>query len=128
MGETTAAIAARQPEHDFLAIDVHAPGVGSLLRLIDREQLANVRIVTHDAVDVVQQMIAPRALAAVHVFFPTHGRKNGITSGACSNLHSCMPLPSALHPAAICTRPPTGRITRSTCSQHSAASRCSPIP
>jgi tRNA (guanine-N7-)-methyltransferase len=70
MGETTAAIAARQPEHDFLAIDVHAPGVGSLLRLIDREQLANVRIVTHDAVDVVQQMIAPRALAAVHVFFP----------------------------------------------------------
>jgi tRNA (guanine-N7-)-methyltransferase len=70
MGETTAAIAALQPEHDFLAIDVHAPGVGSLLRLIDREQLTNVRIVTHDAVDVVHQMIAPGALAAVHVFFP----------------------------------------------------------
>src|SRR6267378_7759833 len=70
MGETTAAIAALQPEHDFLAIDVHAPGVGSLLRLIDRERLTNVRIVSHDAVDVVHQMIAPAALAAVHVFFP----------------------------------------------------------
>ena len=70
MGETTAAIAALHPQHDFLAIDVHAPGVGSLLRLIDREHLTNLRIVNHDAVDVVQQMIAPGALAAVHVFFP----------------------------------------------------------
>jgi tRNA (guanine-N7-)-methyltransferase len=70
MGETTAAIAALHPQHDFLAIDVHAPGVGSLLRLIDRAHLTNIRIVSHDAVDVVQQMIAPAALAAVHVFFP----------------------------------------------------------
>lgn len=70
MGETTAAIAALQPEHDFLAVDVHAPGVGSLLRLIDRAQLTNVRIITHDAVDVVERMIVPGTLAAVHVFFP----------------------------------------------------------
>jgi tRNA (guanine-N7-)-methyltransferase len=70
MGETTAAIAALRPEHDFLAVDVHAPGVGSLLRLIDREHLTNIRIVNHDAVGVVHQMIAPGALAAVHVFFP----------------------------------------------------------
>ena len=70
MGETTAAIAALRPDHDFLAIDVHAPGVGSLLRLIDRAQLTNVRIITHDAVDVVERMIAPGTLAAVHVFFP----------------------------------------------------------
>jgi len=70
MGETTAAIAALQPEHDFLAIDVHAPGVGSLLRLIDRAQLTNVRIITHDAVDVVERMIVPGTLAGVHVFFP----------------------------------------------------------
>ncbi len=70
MGETTAAIAALQPEHDFLAIDVHAPGVGSLLRLIDRDRLTNVRIVSHDAVDVVHHMISPGALAAAHVFFP----------------------------------------------------------
>ncbi len=70
MGETTASIAALQPDRDFLAIDVHAPGVGSLLRLIERDGLTNVRIVSHDAVDVVNQMIVPGALAAVHVFFP----------------------------------------------------------
>jgi tRNA (guanine-N7-)-methyltransferase len=70
MGETTAAIAAAQPEHDFLAVEVHAPGIAGLLRLIDRQGLTNVRVVRHDAVEVVQQMIAPGALAAVHVFFP----------------------------------------------------------
>jgi tRNA (guanine-N7-)-methyltransferase len=70
MGETTASIATLQPDRDFVAIDVHAPGVGSLLRLIERDGLSNVRIVSHDAVDVVNQMIVPSALAAVHVFFP----------------------------------------------------------
>jgi tRNA (guanine-N7-)-methyltransferase len=70
MGETTAAIAAAQPEDDFLAVEVHAPGIAGLLRLIDRQCLTNVRVVRHDAVEVVQQMIAPGALAAVHVFFP----------------------------------------------------------
>jgi tRNA (guanine-N7-)-methyltransferase len=70
MGETTAAIAAAQLEHDFLAVEVHAPGVAGLLRLIDRQGLTNVRVVRHDAVEVVQQMIAPGSLAAVHVFFP----------------------------------------------------------
>ena len=70
MGETTAAIAAAWPEHDFLAVEVHAPGIAGLLRLVDRQGLSNVRVVRHDAVEVVQQMIAPGALAAVHVFFP----------------------------------------------------------
>jgi tRNA (guanine-N7-)-methyltransferase len=70
MGETTAAIAAARPEHDFLAVEVHAPGIAGLLRLVDRQGLTNVRVVRHDAVEVVQQMIAPGALAAVHIFFP----------------------------------------------------------
>jgi len=70
MGETTAAIAAGRPEHDFLAVEVHAPGIAGLLRLVDRQGLTNVRVVRHDAVEVVQQMIAPGALAAVHIFFP----------------------------------------------------------
>ena len=70
MGETTAAIAAARPEHDFLAVEVHAPGIAGLLRLVDRQGLTNVRVVRHDAVEVVQQMIAPGALAAVHAFFP----------------------------------------------------------
>lgn len=70
MGETTAAIAQAMPDHDFLAIDVHGPGVGSLLKRIDELGLANVRIVQHDAVEVVQEMIPHDALAAIHVFFP----------------------------------------------------------
>jgi tRNA (guanine-N7-)-methyltransferase len=70
MGETTAAIAQSQPGVDFVAVDVHAPGVGSLLKRIGELDLANVRIVRHDAVDVVTTMIARASLAGVHVFFP----------------------------------------------------------
>jgi tRNA (guanine-N7-)-methyltransferase len=70
MGDTTAAIAKARPGDDFLAIEVHSPGVGSLLKLIEQERLANVRIVQHDAVEVVEHMLAPATLAGVHVFFP----------------------------------------------------------
>jgi tRNA (guanine-N7-)-methyltransferase len=70
MGETTAAIAKARPKDDFLAIEVHRPGVGGLLKLIEQERLANVRIVQHDAVEVVEHMLAPGTLAGAHVFFP----------------------------------------------------------
>jgi tRNA (guanine-N7-)-methyltransferase len=70
MGETTAAIAKTRPGDDFLAIEVHSPGVGGLLKLIEQERIANVRIVQHDAVEVVEHMLAPGALAGAHVFFP----------------------------------------------------------
>jgi tRNA (guanine-N7-)-methyltransferase len=70
MGDTTAAIAAMFPQYDFLAVEVHAPGVGGLLRLIEKQELQNIRVVRHDAVEVVEHMIAPGALAGVHVFFP----------------------------------------------------------
>jgi tRNA (guanine-N7-)-methyltransferase len=70
MGETTAAIAKARPGDDFLAIEVHSPGVGGLLKLIEQERLSNVRIVQHDAVEVVEHMLAPGTLAGAHVFFP----------------------------------------------------------
>jgi tRNA (guanine-N7-)-methyltransferase len=70
MGETTAAIAIAQPDHDFLAVEVHSPGVGSLLRRVQAQALANVRIVQHDAVEVVDTMIPLASLAGVHVYFP----------------------------------------------------------
>jgi tRNA (guanine-N7-)-methyltransferase len=70
MGETTAAIAQAHPENDYLGIEVHRPGVGALLRRIESLGLANVRVIQHDAVEVVEQMIAPGALDGVHVFFP----------------------------------------------------------
>lgn len=70
MGDATAAIAAALPDTDFLGIEVHAPGVGALLKLIGERGLTNVRIVRHDAVEVLEHMVAPGSLAGVHVFFP----------------------------------------------------------
>ena len=70
MGETTAEIARTNPQIDYLGVEVHGPGVGSLLRLIEAHALSNVRIVQHDAVDVLKMMIAPESLAAIHIFFP----------------------------------------------------------
>lgn len=70
MGESTARIAAARPDTDFIGVEVYPPGVGSLLRLIELEGLSNLRVIQHDAIDVVRTMIAPAALAAVHLFFP----------------------------------------------------------
>jgi tRNA (guanine-N7-)-methyltransferase len=70
MGETTAAMALAQSQHNFLCIEVHTPGVGSLLRQIEERHLANIRIIQHDAVEVLRHMIAPAALNGVHIFFP----------------------------------------------------------
>jgi tRNA (guanine-N7-)-methyltransferase len=70
MGETTAQIAAARPEADFIAVEVHGPGIGSLLNRIEAQGLGNLRVIRHDAVEVLEQMIAEAALAALHLFFP----------------------------------------------------------
>jgi tRNA (guanine-N7-)-methyltransferase len=70
MGAATAEIAAAHPCVDFLGIEVHPPGVGALLRRIGEDRLGNVRIVCHDAVRVLEQMIEPASLAGVNIFFP----------------------------------------------------------
>lgn len=70
MGETTARIAAAHPEMNFLCIEVHTPGVGALCKLVDELSLTNIRIIQHDAVEVVRDMIAAEALAGVHIYFP----------------------------------------------------------
>jgi tRNA (guanine-N7-)-methyltransferase len=70
MGETTAAIAQQHPENDYLGVEVHTPGVGSLLKRVAELDLKNMRIIQHDAVEVLRHMIAPAALDGVHVFFP----------------------------------------------------------
>ena len=70
MGETTATIAAAHPQNDYLGIEVHTPGVGSLLKEIATRELANLRVIQHDAVEVVRDMIAPATLAGIHIFFP----------------------------------------------------------
>jgi len=70
MGETTAEIAAAHPGIDYLGIEVHGPGVGSLLRQIESRGLTNVRVLQHDAVEVVTAMIRERSLSGIHIFFP----------------------------------------------------------
>jgi tRNA (guanine-N7-)-methyltransferase len=70
MGAATAEIAQAMPHTDFIGVEVHVPGVGALLRQIGERGLGNVRIVRHDAVEVLERMIGPASLAGVNVFFP----------------------------------------------------------
>ena len=70
MGETSVAIAKAHPDNDYIAVEVHLPGVGSLLKSIDEEGLGNLRVIRHDAVDVLEKMIRDETLAGLHVFFP----------------------------------------------------------
>ena len=70
MGETTTAIAAEHPQQNYFGVEVYPAGVGSLLSRIKDAALTNVRVISHDAVEVLEQMIAPASLAGVHVFFP----------------------------------------------------------
>lgn len=70
MGGATAEIARAHPQQDYLGIEVHRPGVGNLLKLIEQDGLTNLRLMTHDAVDVVEQMIAAESLDGILIFFP----------------------------------------------------------
>ncbi len=70
MGETTARIAGENPGNDYLGVEVHTPGVGALLKRVDEQALTNIRIVQHDAVEVVREMIPEATLAGIHIFFP----------------------------------------------------------
>ncbi len=70
MGEGTAALASANPHIDYLGIEVHTPGVGNLLKLAEAGELTNLRIITHDAVEVLQTMLQPSSLAGAHIFFP----------------------------------------------------------
>ena len=78
MGETTAAIAQLRPEDDFLAIEVHLPGVGALLKRIGELSLTNLRLIRHDAVEVLEHMIGEDSLDGIHIYFadPWHKKRH----------------------------------------------------
>jgi len=105
MGETTAHIAQAHPENNYLGIEVHTPGVGSLLKRIAEDGLANLRLVHHDAVEVLEHMIAPAALAGAHVFFPDpwpkkrHHKRRLIQPGFVALLASRLAPGAYLHAA-----------------------------
>lgn len=70
MGEATAQIAALRTQDNFLCCEVHTPGVGALLKRIDEQSLANIRILQHDAVQVIDHMLPLASLDGAHIFFP----------------------------------------------------------
>ena len=70
MGETSAAIAEAHPQNDYIGVEVHTPGVGSLCKLIAEKELSNQRIIQHDAVEVLRDMIPEQSLDGAHIFFP----------------------------------------------------------
>ena len=69
-GDALAEMAAAHPEHDYLGIEVHRPGVGHLLIRIEQDGLKNIRIVNHDAVQVLTHMLPPASLDGIYLFFP----------------------------------------------------------
>jgi len=69
-GEALAQFAAANPEMDCLGIEVHEPGVGHLLLALEARQLGNVRLICHDAVEILDRWLAPESLDRVHLFFP----------------------------------------------------------
>lgn len=70
MGDSTATIAQANPQNDYLCLEVHTPGVGNLFKVMDEKTLSNIRIIQHDAVEVLRDMIVTDALDGVHIFFP----------------------------------------------------------
>lgn len=69
-GDSLAKMAAANPDNDYIGIEVHRPGVGHLMLLLDQQGLTNVRIYCHDAIDIIEHKIADNSLAGVHLFFP----------------------------------------------------------
>ena len=103
MGDATATIAQALPDTDFIGVEVHTPGVGALLKQIGERGLTNLRIVQHDAVEVLDHMIAPASLAGVHLFFPDpwhkfkHNKRRLIQAGFVKRLVTRIEPGGTLH-------------------------------
>ena len=70
MGASTAEIAKSNLNKNYIAIEVHSPGVGNLLKLIEEDDISNLKIIQHDAVEVLNLMIKNDSLDGIHIFFP----------------------------------------------------------
>ena len=103
MGEATAHIAGVMPEKNFLCCEVHEPGVGALLKRIGEQNLTNIRIVSHDAVEVIDHMLPVHSLDGVHIFFPDpwhkkkHNKRRLIQSGLIAKLAARLKVGGYLH-------------------------------
>jgi len=102
-GEALVTMAARSPGIDFLGVEVHEPGIGHLLVLLERARLSNVRIISHDVVDVIDHMIPSSSLDAVNIFFPDpwpkkrHHKRRLISDSFTPRLADSMKAQALLH-------------------------------
>ena len=103
MGEATAHIAGVMPEKNFLCCEVHEPGVGALLKRIGEQSLTNIRIVAHDAVEVIDNMLPLQSLDGVHIFFPDpwhkkkHNKRRLIQQALIAKLAARLKIGGYLH-------------------------------
>lgn len=103
MGEATADLASMEPDVGILAVDVHTPGVASLLRQVDRRGLDNIRVAEGDAVILLRDMLPPSSLAGVRIFFPDpwpklrHRKRRLVTESFCSLIASRLAPGGVLH-------------------------------
>ncbi|WXG49516.1 tRNA (guanosine(46)-N7)-methyltransferase TrmB [Acidovorax temperans] len=103
MGEATAHIARVRPADNFLCCEVHEPGVGALLKRIGEQDITNIRILQHDAVEVIDHMLAPGSLDGIHIFFPDpwhkkkHNKRRLIQSPLVAKLAACLKPGGYLH-------------------------------
>ncbi len=102
-GHALTHMAAAQPSHHYLGIEVHRPGVGNALLQIEKQGLSNVRVVCHDAVEVLTSHIADASLAAVYIFFPDpwhkkrHHKRRLIQPDFIQLLHTKLQVKAHLH-------------------------------
>ncbi len=103
MGEATAHIARVRPDDNFLCCEVHEPGVGALLKRIGEQEIANIRILQHDAVEVIDHMLPEGSLDGIHIFFPDpwhkkkHNKRRLIQSPFVAKLVSRLKTGGYLH-------------------------------
>ena len=103
MGEATAHIARVRPDDNFLCCEVHEPGVGALLKRIGEHDIENIRILQHDAVEVIENMLTENSIDGVHIFFPDpwhkkkHNKRRLIQSALIAKLVSRLKSGGYLH-------------------------------
>jgi tRNA (guanine-N7-)-methyltransferase len=104
-GESLATIAESHPQNDYIGIEVHRPGVGSLLLRLEQQQIDNVRVICHDAAEVIQKNIPDNSLDAIYLFFPDpwpkkkHHKRRLVQAGLVQQLRQKLKVGGRLHMA-----------------------------
>ena len=122
MGEGIIALAGSHPENDYLAVEVHRPGIGSLLRLAAEQRLTNIRVINRDVVEVLGRQIPDRSLDEVYLFFPDpwpkkrHHKRRLLNNAFLSLLYTRLKSHARLYLAT--DRQDLAHYLRETCDEH----------